>query len=252
MYLIRIYGVGRSGSTVIGAYLAGHFDKAVHIGEAVRFDRKELVEANPSCTCGFIIDDCPFWSKMDHSSYRSVVESISGFNDHSVVVDSSKSGKAPDVVGVTTVPLHLVKDPRASTWSWFRSRALINPSGRKENLKRVSWRHLPRMVLSTYKNFLKIRLGLYGQMPLLSYETFVAEPKRTLQWLSGKLGLPIREQYNGRANHGIGGNITRYAFDGRLVNEEGWRHEAPVIFRIFTTIVYAPILLYLRRVKQRF
>ena len=38
MKKIRIYGVGRSGSTVIGAYIAGRIPGAIHVGEIVRFD----------------------------------------------------------------------------------------------------------------------------------------------------------------------------------------------------------------------
>lgn len=43
MNLVRIYGVGRSGSTVNGAYLAGRIRDAIHIGEAVRFDRPKVI-----------------------------------------------------------------------------------------------------------------------------------------------------------------------------------------------------------------
>lgn len=96
MILIRIYGVGRSGSTVIGAYMAGHLVNAVHIGEAVRFDSPELIVANPTCTCGVIVDDCCFWKAVNRCSYRGVVESLYQ-SSQQLVVDSSKSGETPEI-----------------------------------------------------------------------------------------------------------------------------------------------------------
>ena len=248
MNLIRIYGVGRSGSTVIGAYIAGHIKNAVHIGEAVRFDSPHLIKANPTCTCGVDVDECSVWQPVDRSNYRTVVESIHR-TGYQLVVDSSKSGETPNVDGVTIVPIHLVKDPRASTWSWFRKREIVNPSGKKEKLKRVGWLELPRIIASNYKNFIKFRRRHYT---LVEYDDFCDNPPQVLAHLvqQNRLGVETTDFYRKESNHGVGGNVARYGFDGVLRSENKWRDEAGILYRLVATLAYAPLLLWIKAARR--
>lgn len=248
MNLIRIYGVGRSGSTVIDAYLAGHIAHAVHIGEAVRFDNPELIKANPTCTCGAAIESCSFWSRIDCSDYKAVVESIYR-TGHRLVVDSSKPGETPEIAGVRIIPIHLVKDRRASTWSWFRKKEIINPSGKKENLKQVGWSDLPRIIASNYKNFIKFRLRRY---PLVDYGEFCEKPQQAMGRIieQNNLGVEKLDSYWKESSHGIGGNVARYGFDGGLKTENKWRQEAGILYRVISTIAYAPLLIWIKAARR--
>lgn len=248
MKLIRIYGVGRSGSTVIGAYIAGHIADAVHIGEAVRFDSPELIAANPTCTCGSAIEECSVWQSVNRSTYRSVVESVHRAG-HQLVVDSSKSGETPEIDGVTIVAIHLVKDPRASTWSWFRKREIINPSGKREKLKQVSWIDLPRIIVSNYKNFIKFRRRRYT---LVEYGDFCERPRQVLDHLINQSNLNVGtiDSYRKESNHGVGGNVARYGFDGQLRPENKWREESGILYRIVATIAYAPLLIWIKAAQR--
>src|SRR5690554_5150679 len=224
--------------------MAGHLSNGVHIGEAVRFDSSELIVANPTCTCGVIVDDCCFWKTVDRCSYRKVVESLYQ-SGQELVVDSSKSGETPEISGVTVVPIHLIKDPRASTWSWFRTREIVNPSGKIENLKKVTWANLPRIIVSNYKNFIKFRRRNYM---LVEYGKFCEKPKEVLGRIIdyNKLGVEIEDSYRKESNHGVGGNVARYGFNGDLRTESKWREESSLLYRILATLAYAPLLLWIK------
>ena len=244
MNVVRIYEVGISGSTVIGAYLAGRTRNAIHNGEAVRVDRPSLIKANPVCTCGVNILECPFWKSIDRDGYRVAVKSIAS-KGYSTVIDSSKSSEIPTVDGVDVIPIHLVKDPRASTWSWFRTREIVNPAGMKETLKKVSWLDLPKVILSTYKNFIKFRIRNY---PLIRYERFCREPDVYLRQILSKMNLAIEDSrpYSQESNHGVGGNVARYGLDGTLNAESKWKEEASLIYQWAVSIAYLPMLVWIR------
>ena len=247
MKMIRIYGVGRSGSTVIGAYMAGRFQNAVHIGEAFRFDTPILIQSLPFCTCGSGLDECTFWRTVTKTSYTAVLASLS--SSDIVVVDSSKAGELPKQYASKAFSIHLVKDPRATTWSWLRKRETVNPLGKKEHLKRISFREIPLVVLSNYKNFIKFRMRRYMY---LDYGAFVDNPTRYLQKISEEFGLgPIREHFDPTSNHGVGGNIARYRFDGVLKFEDGWKKEAGMIYKLLITAAYVPILVWMAILKSR-
>lgn len=245
---IRVCGVGRSGSTVFGAYIAGRLEGGIHVGEITRLTTiaGRESESTWTCSCGKSVDGCGFWGDLDllqgKKTYAGMVHSLKGTG--LTIVDTSKT--FPEGVNAD-IEVHLVKDPRATSWSWFRKRSMRFGSY-EESLKRIGWFDLPRHILYEYKWFIKYRCA---QVPLVSYESFVADPEKTLRWLGAGLGVAVLRRYNHGANHGIGGNIARHIFDGKLFDEQGWKDEAPLVFKVLTTFAYAPIILYLKLQNRR-
>lgn len=222
--------------------MAGHVRSAIHIGEAVRFDNPQLIKANLTYTRSCEIAVCPHWSMTDRSSYKAVVESMSR-SGLATVVDSSKSGETLGVSGVRLVPIHLVKDLRASTWSWFRKREIISPSGKKENLKHASYFDFPIIIENNYKSFIKFLMRKYL---LVEYGRFCGSLQTELKRILAETQLKVGgvATYRKESNHGVGGNAARYGFEGELRPENKWREEPSLFYRIVTTVAYAPLLLW--------
>ena len=243
-YHVRICGVGRSGSTVIGAFLAGRIDGGIHVGEVMRFSSRSgrVSKSTWLCSCGSPVNECEFWKQIDvirqhDAEYGQVLEQISKFSR--VIVDTSKT--FPKAVPAD-LDLHLVKDPRATTWSWFRRRKVTTGAGGEESLKQIGIVQLPRHILYEYKWFLKFRLK---GVRVLRYEKFVESPEAYLYTICNILGMVPKDEYDRDSNHGVGGNVARHDFDGLMINEQGWRTEAPKWLRATLVLAYSPLLLYL-------
>lgn len=245
---IRVCGVGRSGSTVFGAYIAARIEGGVHVGEITRLTTIDGRKSKSTwmCSCGRPLESCGFWCDVDllqgEKTYAGMVHSLK--RPGLIIVDTSKT--FPEGVNAD-IDIHLVKDPRATSWSWFRKRS-TRLGAYEESLKRIGWVDLPLHILYEYKWFIKYRRA---KTPLVLYESFVADPEKTLRWLAAGLGAPVLRRHNHGTNHGIGGNIARHAFDGKIFNEQGWKEEAPLVFKVLTTIAYAPVLFYLKLKKWR-
>ena len=243
-YHIRLCGVGRSGSTVIGAFLAGRIEGATHVGEVIRFSKKSgrVSRSTWFCSCGRPVKQCKFWKQVDvihqqDTEYSQVLGQVTKLSG--VIVDTSKT--FPETVHAD-LDLHLVKDPRATTWSWFRRRKVRTDAGGVETLRQIRILELPRHILYEYKWFLKFRLK---GICVLRYEKFVESPEAYLYTICNILGVAPRDEYDGDSNHGVGGNVARHNFDGLMINEQGWRTEAPRWLRATLALAYAPLLLYL-------
>ena len=61
----------------------------------------------------------------------------------------------------------------------------------------------------------------------------------------GVVGVAATDKYDRASNHGVGGNVARHNFDGLMINEQGWRTEAPRWLRATLALTYSPLLLYL-------
>lgn len=83
---------------------------------------------------------------------------------------------------------------------------------------------------------------------LVEYSEFCEKPKEVLGRIihHNKLGVEIEDSYRKESNHGVGGNVARYGFNGELRPENKWREESSPLYRILATLAYAPLLLWIK------
>jgi hypothetical protein len=171
-----------------------------------------------------------------------------------VVVDSSKLptyGLVLDQVpGVDLRVVHLVRDPRATAYSWRRRKSLPDKRGggfmqQQGPLKASAlwsmwntaagafWRHDP-------ERYVRVR-----------YEDLVREPQETVERICAFAGEPFAGSPFVSANeveltpsHSVAGNPSRFT-TGRVVlrSDDEWRTEMRTIDRAVVTAVTWPLLL---------
>jgi hypothetical protein len=130
--LVYIGGYGHSGSTLLEYLLASH-EKVLACGEVVSAIRER--GRKERCTCGQLAKDCPIWGTLQDTPNRLdgwtheglVLALIEAARDggYDLMVDSSKTPwtqvMAPfrlrDDLDERFVLLHIVRDPRAVSWS---------------------------------------------------------------------------------------------------------------------------------------
>jgi sulfotransferase family protein len=171
-----------------------------------------------------------------------------------VIVDSSKLptyGLVLDQVhGVDLHVVHLVRDPRATAYSWRRRKSLPDKRGggfmqQQGPLKASAlwtmwntgaatfWRHEPG-------RYLRVR-----------YEDFVREPQETIERICAFAGEPFAGSPFVSANevelapsHSVAGNPSRFT-TGRVVlrPDDEWRTKMRTMDRAVVTAVTWPLLL---------
>ncbi len=128
--LVYIGGYGRSGSTLL-EYLMTASPDVIACGEVASIVRKGLKKKK--CTCGRPAKECPVWGahltsgKLAASSHADLDASLLAQEGapYAVLVDSSKSAgtyalapfKLRRKTGSDFLLVHLVRDPRAVSWS---------------------------------------------------------------------------------------------------------------------------------------
>jgi hypothetical protein len=146
------------------------------------------------------------------------MRAVSGSN---VIIDSSKvppyAFVLHEVPDVDLHIVHLVRDSRATAYSWQRKKARPEIYWKKEYMERYSpirssleWDVMNRMLQSTDRNGSNYRL--------LRYEDFVTQPRETLESLLDWLGqdasrLPFMENEHTvhlRTDHTVSGNPNRF------------------------------------------
>ena len=246
---IRICGTGRSGSTAIGAYIAGHLSDTYHGGEIVRLtDEKSLNSRGTQlCSCGKLIKDCAYFQTVGIDgtqtlNYEAITQQL---RQGGHFVDTSKTFR--DHIKAD-LDIHLIKDPRATTWAWFRKKEIKTKYG-DLNLQKIKIKNLPRHIMYEYKYFIKYR---FQKLMIIRYEDFVADPDKFIKIISDKLSIPRLIEYHSKHNHGIGGNTGKFDFNGRLFLDEKWKKEAPWWLRGILHVSFLPIIIYLKFYSQNY
>jgi hypothetical protein len=172
--------------------------------------------------------------------YRSLQEAT----DCRVVVDSSKSPTYGHILagapGIDFAVVHLVRDPRATAFSWRR----------KVNFN-LNTNPLKFGLIWTFWNSVIERLWKHGPVPylLVRYEDFVARPEETLRRIVELVDeepaeLPLRRGTTVLLgpNHTVAGNQNRFRTgEVALRPDDEWRSRVGVATALATTSVTWPI-----------
>lgn len=182
--------------------------------------------------------------------YRAIAE-ISGAH---VVIDSSKVPQfarvLTEVPGLELHVAHLVRDSRASAYSWQRKKVRTE----------IHWttQHMDRHSLlrsSVEWDAFNLLFGVDRERPrsytLIRYEDLVKDPGPLLASLAERIGEPgiaaelrsTRDEVGLKVSHTVAGNPSRFSSGKtRIAADDEWRTAMPAGHRLFVTAVTAPLL----------
>jgi hypothetical protein len=213
--LLYVIGPGRSGSTVLNAYLS-RYPGAVALGEIAGEVRHQKIRPTKEreCTCGKFITDCPVWSSIPRTAknledwYADVLHSPA-LKKYSVIVDASKTkegfqaaSKIAKDAGYDVCAVFLMKDPCAWAYSMRRTDSAPPIIGDVLNFKRwvqLRWR---------FTRFLR-KTGI--SYTTLRYKDFCTSPSHVSEALISEFGLPPFSGWNAASSstHMTGGGRVR-------------------------------------------
>jgi hypothetical protein len=184
------------------------------------------------------------------SALQSFIRAIRKVSGRRVIVDSSKSAPQGFILakesGARVKVIHLVRDGRATSFSWTRRRS-AEVAGRNLELPRYPVFQSSRLWL--VQNFsaemLRAKVDDYKRV---LYEELAASPRDVLSELERDLGIPVPElteegTANLDVNHTVAGNPMR--FDSgpvRIRLDEEWRTAMPTNKRHLVTLLTLPLL----------
>ena len=167
----------------------------------------------------------------------------------SVVVDSSKLPPyallLSQLAGVEVLILHVVRDPRATAWSWQRHKDSRDGSGLMH--RQESWKS---SALWLVWNVLTAALWRAGDPRVcrVHYEDFARSPRAALAPVARLLGadpedLPFVTEDSVRLapNHSVAGNPNRHDSGVvRVLPDDEWTRAMPLRDRLLVSLVTAP------------
>lgn len=236
-----------SGSTLLDLLVSGH-SQVTSVGEVfqladyahARRAKNERTRFGNECTCGAeTIWRCDFWPRVDEAvreasgrglrdldveaedpaAFRTdnklLFDAVAKVTGARVIVDSSKLQKRLRMLieaGFAPVaPIHLMRDPRGQVYSVIRRT--------KQTVLRPSLRY----ALETARTFALLRERDHIDV---SYENLVADPRRVIERVMGRLGLPFEPaqlDWTTPGRHNLSGNAMRRSSDKAISADEGWR-----------------------------
>jgi hypothetical protein len=275
--VLFVAGSGRSGSTLVTNVL-GQAEGVFAAGELRYLWQRGAVEDRP-CGCGQSFAECPVWTRVMKrldAEPAAVVADLGGrlrmrrlpamlwrrrVEAHpavaalyaalgsDLVVDSSKLppyGLLVDgLPGVETRVLHLVRDPRATAFSWRRRRGLDGPDDpalmsrppvAKAALLWLVWNATAALLWRRSGRYLRVR-----------YEDFVADPAGVTARIADFAGVRGVDVAHGTVHlaptHAVAGNPSRHRTgDVAVVADDEWvRGLSRPAFALVTAIT-APLL----------
>lgn len=280
--ILYIASDGRSGSTLVTTVL-GQLDGVLAAGELRFLWQRGAVENRP-CGCGQPFLECSLWSavmaKLDadpapvasalHHRLRirrllgvlrrrrvpghptdATIAELYGLLAADLVVDSSKPptyglllAGLPDV---EVRVLHLVRDPRATAFSWRRKRGLDGPDDeRLMSRPPVAKSALLWLVWNTVAALLWRRSGRYLRM---RYEDFVADPEAATRRIAAFAGVDGDFSFLDpgaarlAATHSVAGNPARHRSGAvPLVADREWVTALSGAAYLLITMITAPAL----------
>ena len=186
---------------------------------------------------------------------ENLYKSIANFSGCQVIVDSSKHPmylallKLIPTFEIYTV--HLVRDPRAVSFSWMKPKPSKDPNAPKTmaSMQRcksaivwLSW--------NTLIEFFGSKMG--NRYIRINYEDFIVRPKQTIRKIQdyldegkGRLPFVTNKVVDIKMTHTISGNPSRFN-SGKIKLREDirWLINMKIWDKIFVTILTLPILMY--------
>lgn len=213
---LYIIGLGRSGSTVLNAYLS-RYPEAVALGEiAGEMPRQELRPTEGrECTCGQTLGECPFWSSVPRTAtdlegwYNDVLNSPT-LKQYNVVIDASKTiegfragSKVAKALGYDVCAVYLMKEPGAWAYSMRRTDNAPLIIGDLLNFKR--WAQQKRRFARALRES-----GI--PYTTLSYKDFCVAPDRVSEAIMSECGLASFSNWKTApsSTHITGGSRVRH------------------------------------------
>jgi hypothetical protein len=280
--VLYIAGSGRSGSTLV-TNLLGQLDGVLAAGELRYLWQRGAVENRP-CGCGQPFGDCPMWATVmkevdadpagiaaglrqrlrmrrlpallwrrrvrshpDDAALAALYEAVGG----KLVVDSSKlppyGALVAGLPGVDLRVLHLVRDPRATAFSWRRRRGL-DGEGDAQLMSRppVAKAALLWLVWNASTVLLWRRSGRYLRV---RYEDLVADPAATVRRIAVFAGVSGDLPFTGPGTvrlaptHSVAGNPSRHrSGEVRVAPDTEWVRGLSGAAFALVTLITAPLL----------
>lgn len=184
--------------------------------------------------------------KLYHS-----IQSVTGCN---VIVDSSKSYGYSNFLGM--IPsfdlyiVHLVRDPRAVTYSWQRKK---NIPDKEENLQFNQYTALSSSVIWSVRNLASEAFwkNYKDRYLVLRYEDFIERPKDSIQKILNFIGekspnLPFITDHTVQlnSNHALWGNPSRFKTGVvELKKDDEWKEKMKASDRLISTALTWPLLM---------
>lgn len=179
-------------------------------------------------------------------------QAIAKFTGANVIVDSSKRPSYAAFIkhleGCDPYFIHLVRDPRASAYSW-QTRRYPSAFGAEVHRRNALDSTLRWMLLNVGSEVL-LRRDARDHHVRLRYEDLVAAPRESLRAICGLVGeeqaaLPFIDDHTVElgVNHTIAGNPARFK-TGRMVIKDtaDWRKAQDAGARLVSTVVALPLL----------
>ena len=210
----------------------------------------------------------PFWKNQLKSKTRIFLDnieklyhSIQSVTDCNVIIDSSKSSGYSNLLGM--VPsfdlyiVHLIRDPRAVTYSWQRKKAIPD---KNEELKFNQYSALGSSVRWSIRNlaseaFWKNHKDRYLVM---RYEDFIERPKEGIHKIldfigekpvGARHGMPLHPFVSDHSvrlnsNHALWGNPSRFKTGVvELRGDDEWKEKMKASDKLISTALTWPLLL---------
>lgn len=284
--IIYIGGYGRSGSTVLDAYLSSS-EQALGVGEASNFF-EDLLRGN-ACSCGERLSDCPYWCNLaerflsedtlnDLNDCTRSLESLPFvlshgrwdtyqaawaqfwahvFKNGKVAVDSSKTTRL-----TSYRPLRLEKMGHCIVFLYLYR----DPLDLLSSIEKGSNKALARGELEKARPFFLLRsfLGWFlgnaraawvcrkyrDRSILINYKEFCGNPERIIDKLSN-LGVELTRPVAFSPGHGVSGNRGRATFKG-IKYEDGNKVDVGSFSRVLAFFMAKAMKIFILLARPRF
>lgn len=189
----------------------------------------------------------------DDETIAWLYRSIASQHEGAVIVDSSKLppyglllGQLP---GLEVFHLHVVRDARATAFSWQRTKLALDHAGGEQAMPKLVfwkssllwawWNSLSVLLWRRDRNYLRVR-----------YEDFVAAPQQTIERIGERVGLSLHElpfesptSVRIAQTHSVAGNPSRHSTGiVQIRPDDEWRSAMPARDRRLVTAITAAVL----------
>lgn len=190
----------------------------------------------------------------DDDALQHLYSAIAAETGARVIVDSSKLppyGMLLDgLPGIELYVLHVVRDPRATAFSWRRRKQTHDGVGEDDIMQRQAIWKSSMLWLVWNATTVLVWGRRRGRYIRVRYEDFVASPETTMQAIVRMIGLDIADlpfetptSVRLAPTHSVAGNPARHTTGAvSLRPDVEWTHAMPGKDRALVTAVTAPVL----------
>lgn len=185
-------------------------------------------------------------------TFRSVYQAAAFVFDGNILIDSSKHMHGlvlSEMSGIDLSVVHLVRDSRATVFSWSRSKTYERNGKREITMPKIGW--LAAALEWIGDNLIAEYLRLRGERCMrVRYEDFSRDPISTIQRILGFLGktgdLEFRlsdSRIEFGEQHAVSGNPSRFLRGNAAIKiDDEWQNCMPRLSRYCVTVLTLPLL----------